>query len=334
MSPVRDSESDNLGSLSKRKRAAGRLLGPSATKRYCNIGVDFGFELTLSNQYCSGMRHAPTYKAILLDLDGTLVDDQNEIPEHTQARLRALNQEDVRVVIATGRSELATTGILKQLEIENLAIVYNGAGVYCPKTNRLVEERVISGATIAKTLEFARREDLLVVVSKAGAKFSTAPRTPVEAAAISEMHGLEICEPGQLPTEYLIRLTLFSLDRDYEKQERQLADFIERPVYTSSFPLSMLANHRASPMHVLDVHAPCLGKGEALRVLSENYGIPAESVVAVGDAMNDMPMLEAAGLGVAMRGATPDVLAIADRVIGDNNSNAIGELVDELFDLS
>ncbi|MFT5284504.1 MAG: Cof subfamily protein (haloacid dehalogenase superfamily) [Planctomycetota bacterium] len=277
------------------------------------------------------MPQASTYKAILLDLDGTLVNDQNEIPEYTKTALRALNRRDIRVMISTGRSELATTGILEQLEIENLAIVYNGAGVYCPRTKRLVEERVVSGVTIAKTMEFARQEDLFVVVSRAGAKFSYAPRNEIEAAAISEMRGLQICEPDQLPNEYLIRLTLFSLDTEYERQEKRMAEFIERPVYTTSFPLSMLAHHRDSPMHVLDVHAPCLGKGEALRVLSEKYGIAAEHVVAVGDAMNDVPMLEAAGLGVAMQDSTPDVLKVADRVIGSNNSNAIGELVDELF---
>ena len=277
------------------------------------------------------MLQASRYKAILLDLDGTLVNDQNEIPEYTQTTLRALNRRGIRVMVSTGRSELATIGILEQLEIDNLAIVYNGAGVYCPKAKRLIEERVISGATISKAMEFARQEDLHVVVSRAGAKYSTPPRNDIEAAAISEMRGLEICEPGQLPNEYLIRLTLFSLDTEYEQQEKRMADFIERPVYTTSFPLSMLAHHRNSPMHVLDVHAPCLGKGEALRVLFENYGISPESVVAVGDAMNDVPMLEAAGLGIAMENATPDVLAVADRVIGSNNSNAIGELVDELF---
>ena len=84
-------------------------------------------------------------------------------------------------------------------------------------------------------------------------------------------------------------------------------------------------------MCVVDLHAPCRGKAEALRVLEENYGIQASRVVAVGDAMNDVPMLEAAWLGVAMQRSSPDAAAAADRIIGDNNSGAIGELVDELF---
>jgi len=271
------------------------------------------------------------YAAILLDLDGTLVDDNDRIHEHTKASLRAANERGIRVVIATGRSELATTAVLEELELESLAIVYNGAGVYCPKAERLVEERVLSGATIDLALEFARREDLLVVAMRAGQKYSAPPRNDVEAAAIGGMHGLQICEDGKIPLEYLIRLTLFSLDKDYEALEQRIADFIDRPIYTTSFPLTMLPSHRESPMCVVDLHAPCLGKAEALRVLYENYGIEASRVVAVGDAMNDVPMLKAAGLGVAMARSSPDAAAAADRVIGDNNTGAIGELVDELF---
>ena len=57
----------------------------------------------------------------------------------------------------------------------------------------------------------------------------------------------------------------------------------------------------------------------------------AQRVVAVGDATNDVPMFEAAGLGVAMANGMPEARAAADRVIGDNNSDALAELLDELF---
>jgi hydroxymethylpyrimidine pyrophosphatase-like HAD family hydrolase len=53
--------------------------------------------------------------------------------------------------------------------------------------------------------------------------------------------------------------------------------------------------------------------------------------VAVGDADNDLPMLTAAGLSVAMRNSMPRVLGAAQRVIGHNNSDTIAELVEELF---
>ncbi len=84
-------------------------------------------------------------------------------------------------------------------------------------------------------------------------------------------------------------------------------------------------------MNCVDLHPPCRGKAEALRVLDEQEGIPPEAVVAVGDATNDLPMMEAAGLGVAMGSGMPEVIAVADRVIGGHDTDAIAELIEELF---
>ena len=66
-------------------------------------------------------------------------------------------------------------------------------------------------------------------------------------------------------------------------------------------------------------------------MLEERYGIPPERVVAVGDAHNDVPMLAGAGLAVAMGNAFRSAREAADRIIGDNNGDAIAELVEELF---
>jgi hydroxymethylpyrimidine pyrophosphatase-like HAD family hydrolase len=68
-----------------------------------------------------------------------------------------------------------------------------------------------------------------------------------------------------------------------------------------------------------------------VRVLRELYGIDPGSVIAVGDASNDLPMFEAAGLAVAMGDGMPEAVAAADRVLSDNDGAAIAELVAELF---
>lgn len=268
------------------------------------------------------------YDAVLLDLDGTLVDDRGSVPAGTLAVLLDLHGRGVRVVVATGRSELSAAPVLEQLGLDEVAVVYNGAAVWCPVRRRLVEERVLSNRTTARALELARRAELLSVAMCQGAKFGTPPRNALEEAALAGLHGLTVVD--DLPTEHLIRLTFFDRGPHAELEER-VRVVLEEPAYLTSFPLAMLADHRESPLAVVDVHPPCRGKGESLRVLDEYYGIPAERVVAVGDASNDVPMLRDAGLAVAMEGSVPEVLAVADRVIGSNNSDAIGELLEELF---
>jgi len=275
---------------------------------------------------------ARDYDALVLDLDGTLLDDQSALPAGTTGALHAAVAQGVRVMIATGRSNLSAHALLAELGLDTPAIVFNGAGLYCHRRARLLEERTLSNRTLARTLAFARAHGHLPVLMCAERKLALAPRNPAEEAALALMTGLEIVGPEALAAEYVIRVTLFSTRHE---RSDQFADELEAavglPLYTTHFPLSALASHRASPLQVLDVHPPCRGKGEALRVLEEQYGIPAARVVAVGDATNDIPMFELAGLSVAMENSMGEAKAAAQRVIGSNNGRAIAELVEELF---
>lgn len=272
------------------------------------------------------------YDAILLDLDGTLVTDAGVVHPHTLRSVGAAQACGVRVMLATGRSEGGTIPVLAETGIQAPAIVYNGAGLYCPTERKLLEERVLSNRTIARTHAFAREHDLFVIVMCFGQKFCVAPRTPEEKRALEFLEDLRQVEPHELPTESVMRLTLFSARHESpEALGAGLDAAIDQPVYLTWFPLCALPHQRENPLLVVDVQPPCRGKGEALRVLEELYSIPPERVVAVGDASNDVPMLEAAGLGVAMENATPDAKAVADRIIGPNNGDAIGRLIDELF---
>jgi Cof subfamily protein (haloacid dehalogenase superfamily) len=272
------------------------------------------------------------YDALLLDLDGTLLDDRSLVPAHAAEALRAATAQGVRVMIATGRSNLSAHDVLVELGLEAPAIVFNGAGLYCARRRRLLEERTLGNRTLQRTLAFAERHGHLPVVMCAERKYALAPRDAAEEAALALMTGLEIVGPEQLAAEYVLRVTLFSRNHAHSGQfAEELERAVALPLYTTHFPLSALASHRASPLHVLDIHPPCRGKGEALRVLEESYGIPPARVVAVGDATNDIPMFERAGLSVAMQNSMGEALAAAQRVIGSNNGPAIAELVAELF---
>jgi hydroxymethylpyrimidine pyrophosphatase-like HAD family hydrolase len=272
------------------------------------------------------------YDAILLDLDGTLVDAKDRIHPRTRAALRAAHERGVVVMIATGRSETATIPVIEELGIDRPAVVYNGAGLYCPVERRMLEERVLSPRTQARAVQWALDQGHLVVSMCAGRKYTTVPATAVERLALHDMTGLVYVPREGLFAPMAMRVTLYS-----ERHPDSLAFALEaeraidQPVYLTHFPLNWLPQHRSSDLLVCDVQPPCRGKAEGLRVLSERFGIPPERVAAVGDADNDVPMLAAAGLGVAMQNAYPAALAVAERVIGSNDSDAIALLVEDLF---
>ena len=272
------------------------------------------------------------YRALVLDLDGTLIGPSGQPHPRTKQVLQRLMASDVYVMIATGRSEGGTRGVLRGLGLENPAIVFNGAGLFCPVRDKLLEERTLSDRTVARVLGFCERLDLPAVVMGAGAKYARRPQSDVEARALRGLEDLNLVEPGDLPRERLIRITVFS-DRyeDSARLEADLAADLAQPAYLTHFPLNALYEHADSPYQVVDVQPPCRGKGEALRWLHEVRGIRPEEVVAVGDATNDLLMFEAAGLAVAMRDSMPEAAAAADRVIGGAESDTIAELCEELF---
>jgi len=272
------------------------------------------------------------YQALVLDLDGTLITDEGRIRPRTLAGLQEAHARGVRVMIATGRSELGVTPVLEELAMDTPAVVFNGAGLFCPVERRLLEERLLSERVIARCFEYAERSQLMPVIQVAGAKYAPHPRDAHEERALRGLEGLRYVPFAELPREYVIRVTFLS-DRHADSDElaAEVEGSIAQPLHVTHFPLNALAMHRDSALFVVDVQPPCRGKGEALRVLEERYGIAAERVVAVGDADNDLPMLERAGLSVAMQNAMPRVLARARRVIGNNNSDTLAELVAELF---
>jgi len=276
---------------------------------------------------------APGYEALLLDVDGTLLGDDETIHEDTLAELRRIRDEGIHVMIATGRSETAAIPVLKELELDTPALVYNGAALYCPGEERLVEERLLSDRTVERAMRYARERDLMTLTQVAGAKFTLAPRDGHEAEAIEKFTGIHIVPThDELPREFVIRLTLLSSRHSGSAQlgdEIQAA--VDQPLLLTHFPLSALAQFRSNVLDVCDLQPPCLGKSEAFRVLQERWGIPSQNVIAIGDASNDVEMVRDAGLGVAMANSMPSLLAVADRVIGDNNTGTIGELLRELF---
>lgn len=275
---------------------------------------------------------ARDYDALVLDLDGTLVADDGHVRPAVRAALTRAMEAGVHVMVATGRSEAATRDVARELGVAVPCIVYNGAGLWCPNKDELLEERLLSNRAVERVYAGAREYGWAPIAMTRDGKVAQAPSGPELADALSRMVGLEHAELDDFPSEYLIRITLMSLEHtDSAVFEREVEAQVGQPIYLTHFPLNALAPHRTSRVQVVDVQPPCRGKGEALRYLAEEHGIDPVRVVAVGDAGNDVPMFARAGLGVAMGNAMAPALEAADRVIGDCNSDAIAELVAEVF---
>ncbi len=83
-------------------------------------------------------------------------------------------------------------------------------------------------------------------------------------------------------------------------------------------------------VEVLEVFDPAVNKWQGILHVARKHGIEPEQIVAIGDDVNDIPMLKNAGLGVAMGNARPEIQAVAKRVIGSNVDEGLAAFLDEL----
>jgi Cof subfamily protein (haloacid dehalogenase superfamily) len=272
------------------------------------------------------------YRALLLDLDGTLLNSEGTIHPRNRAALASLQEHGVRVMIVTGRSAMSAAPILASLDLDLPAVIFNGAAVWCHRKGRLLEERVLSNLVVARAMDFGARTGDLTLVQARDRKLANHPVDEVEASALHGLDGVELVDRKDLAVEYIIRITFLTRRHaDSAIYSEEVSAHLDARLYLTDFPLSALSVHRDSPMQVVDVHPPCRGKAEALRILLEEHGIEPEQVVAVGDATNDIPMFRAAGLSVAMGDGMAEARAAADRVIGSHETDTLADLMEEVF---
>ena len=81
---------------------------------------------------------------------------------------------------------------------------------------------------------------------------------------------------------------------------------------------------------VLEIFDPSVNKWEGIKLVAHQHGIAHEQIIAIGDDFNDLSMIQAAGLGVAMGNARPEIKAVAKRIIGTNHEEGLAAFLEEL----
>ena len=269
-------------------------------------------------------------KLIAFDLDGTLLDDEKRIPPENLRALEAAAARGWVPVPATGRIVRGIPEPVKALPGLRYFIVSNGAGVYDAAEDRLLYRGDVPLELALRCYEYM--DTLPVIYDCYQNESGWMTRSMYEACAPyfpTEPHMLEIVKRLRVPVddlketlrqrgEPLQKLQMFFKPEDLDERERQLRRIPEL------FPELVATTSVSNNIEINSVNA---GKDKALLALAEHLGIRREDTVAFGDGTNDLAMLRAAGLGVAMANADPKVKAAADEITGSNNDAGVARVV-------
>lgn len=268
-------------------------------------------------------------RMLFMDLDGTLLNDQKEITPGNRAALEAALQRGHGVIITTGRPLKSAMAQARKLGLDKpgcFLIAYNGAMIYDWAENRQLFARTLTIPTVLALFDYVNRQgfhlqtydtwDVLVEPRCDDAivrEYCDLIR--MDFKVIGDVH----TDLKEEPVKVLIieKQDLAGIQRLQRELGEHFGDkvdtFFSNPTYMEVVPVGM-------------------NKGEAVRMLCEMMNVPIENAVAVGDAANDLSMIQMAGIGVAMANGTNEVKLVANYVTTcDNNNDGIAEVVERFF---
>ena len=276
-------------------------------------------------------------KIIALDLDGTLLDSEKRLSEVNRDALARATEKGVLIVPTTGRFFGMMPPAVRDLPFVRYAITINGAQVYDRETDTAIVRDEIPLDTALAIMETLDRYDVIYDCYRQNWGWMTAALQEKAADYATNDHYLKMVREFRRPVpELKAHLRETAADGDVQKvmlfatnRERSTAIDCLRKLsdeLAARFPEIKVT---ASTWNNIELNIKSAHKGNALRRFAEHLGFGLENCMAFGDGMNDFTMVEAAGLGIAMANAEPEVKRVAKDVVPSNDEDGVAKGIDK-----
>lgn len=266
------------------------------------------------------------YKLLVLDVDGTLLNDEREISKRTLAALLKVQQMGVRIVLASGRPTYGLMPLAKTLELGNyggFVLSYNGCQIIKAQNGEILFERRINPEMLPYLEKKARKNGFAIFTYHDDTLITDSPDNEyIKNEAL--LNNLKIIREDEFSTAIDFAPCKCMLVSDKEKALIGLEQHWEKRL------AGTLDAFRSEP-YFLEV-VPCgVNKANTLGALLEHLGVTREEVIAVGDGVCDVTMLQLAGMGVAMGHSQDSVKVCADYVTVSNEEDGVALAVEKLI---
>ena len=265
------------------------------------------------------------YKVLALDLDGTLTNEAKVITPRTRAALLAAADRGVRIVLASGRPTVGIEPLARELELDRRGgciLSYNGGKIIDCKTGQTLVQYAFPPDLIDTARTFARHWNVVPLTYDNHGIVTENASSPYVAEE-ARINRIPVREVPDLPREITWPINKLLLVGDpvdmphveelmQQKFAGRLSIYRSAPFFLETMPLGV-------------------EKSASLGLLLKTMGLGPENLMACGDGWNDLPMIQFAGLGVAMGNAVPPVKAAAGYVTADNEHDGVGLAVEKFI---
>jgi hypothetical protein len=258
---------------------------------------------------------------VVSDVDGTLVDHQKRLTAPTVAAVARLRAAGIGFTIISARPPSGVLPIAEALELDGPIGAFNGGTVF-RRDGVVMEAHLVPEDVTRGMLELAAASGASIWAFADGqwhADTLDNPHVPRERISANQ-------EPVIL-TDFAPLATRMGKLTFVSDEPGVLAGLLE----TGRTRFGTEATIALSQTYYLDVTALQANKGNGVEALARAAGVDLDDVAVIGDMPNDLPMLELAGLAIAMGQAPDAVKAVADRITGTNDEDGVAQAINRLL---
>ncbi|MEO1769509.1 Cof-type HAD-IIB family hydrolase [Candidatus Enterococcus ferrettii] len=263
-------------------------------------------------------------KLVAIDLDGTLLTDAKTISDKNKQALAKAKEQGVKIVVCTGRPLIAIGDYLEELNLMeegDYSITFNGGLIQKNNTGDLLGKTALDLEQVQDIYDLFTELPLpMDILSDARClQLATAPKHTSLYPTMNKKVTYFPAVIEELTDNTLYNKVVAAIDVDYldEKMAEIPAEYIERYEVCKTRP------------NLLEFMPNGVTKAYGLEVLGKELGISASEMLTLGDEANDLPMIEYAGIGVAMENATEDVKTAADHVTATNQADGVALAIEK-----
>ena len=263
------------------------------------------------------------YKLVALDIDGTLLNSQKQLTSRVCAAIKSAKQQGVKVVLASGRpleGMLATAKILGLDGINDFILPFNGSLIIKPVSKEILHSAILTGKDAIKLKQLADNLGVNILAFSPTRGLIT-PKHNTYTDYEAKLNNIEysIVDFNQLePDEAILKVMMIDEPELLSQAIAQLPN-----------SLKMQYSMARSLPFFYEFMNPDSNKGMGMKALANHLNLTADEIICVGDAENDLQMIQFAGLGVAMENASAQLKASANYICASNDQDGVAEVFEK-----
>ncbi|MEW6356215.1 MAG: Cof-type HAD-IIB family hydrolase [Planctomycetota bacterium] len=260
------------------------------------------------------------FRLAAIDLDGTLLNSQKQLSQRSINAVRRAAGRGLTVVLCTGRMVRSAQQYWEQIGLTTPIIGYNGAMVKDVAVGRTLFHRPVTPDVTRNVLDFLRVRSIFPLTYWDDRLFVERNTEEVRSySATYNVHYEIVDDLADFLKEGSTKILIGCKPEECSQTAAEVQEAFGDRIHVT----------QSEGKHV-EINHPLATKASAAAFLAGDLGVKQAEIVAFGDGINDVDMLQYAGLGVAVSNAWDEAKQAADRVIGGNDDDAVAEFLDSL----